>query len=143
MSVQPKMCQKRILLADEQRDVRGVIQMMVDLAGHSVAEAANGRGALALFAPGRFDVVVTDYAMPEMAGDELARKIKGSASSQAVLMGTGSGQLPRGVEMAVDAVLAKPFTLRGLLQAVEQLCPVPAHLARKCTLVTGQREKRA
>jgi CheY-like chemotaxis protein len=124
MNQQATLVRKRILLTDDQPEVRGVIRMMLDLDEHIVAEAASGRQALALFTPGRFDLVMTDYAMPEMAGDELARKIKELAPAQPVLLVTGSGQPSGGFADGPDALLRKPFSLLELRQAIAGLCSV-------------------
>ena len=124
MSEQATIVRKRILLTDDQPEVRGVIRMMLDLDEHIVAEAENGQEALALFAPGRFDLVMTDYAMPKMAGDELASKIKQLAPSQPVLMVTGSAQPSGGFVNVSDALLRKPFSLQELRHSIAELCPV-------------------
>ena len=83
--------------------------------------AVNGREALDLFTPDRFDLVITDYLMPVMKGDELARNIKRLAPSEPVLMITGSTSELGGIRASVDAVLNKPFGLEELRQAVAQL----------------------
>jgi two-component system, NarL family, capsular synthesis sensor histidine kinase RcsC len=122
MSAQVPILRKRILLTDDQPEVRDTIRMMLDLDEHIVAEAANGREALELFMPNRFDLVMTDYAMPGMQGDELARNIKQLAPSQPVLMVTGSAQPSGGLAGAADAILAKPFSLQELRCAIAGLC---------------------
>jgi CheY-like chemotaxis protein len=115
---------KRILLADDQQEVREMTKLMLGMDGHIVTEAGSGREALDLFRPGRFDLVITDYVMPLMKGDELARNIKRLAPSEPILMITGSiGELG-GIPAAVDAVLNKPFAFEDLRQAVAHLlCP--------------------
>jgi len=121
-----KVLPKRILLADDQQEVREMTKLMLGMDEHIVTEAANGREALDLFAPGRFDLVITDYAMPVMKGDELARNIKRLAPSEPILMITGSGAELAGMQMSVDAVLNKPFAFEALRQAVAQvLRPIP------------------
>ena len=112
---------KRILFAEDQPEVREVTRMLLSLDEHIVTEASNGREALDLFTADRFDLVITDYAMPVMKGDELARRIKQLAPAQPILMITGScGDL--GVAQAsVDAVLNKPFSVADLRQAIAQL----------------------
>jgi CheY-like chemotaxis protein len=118
---------KRILLADDQREVREMTALMLGMDGHVVTEAGNGREALDLFTPGRFDLVITDYLMPLMKGDELARNIKWLAPSEPILMITGSSGELGGIQVSVDAVLNKPFGFEDLRQAVAQvLCPIPA-----------------
>jgi CheY-like chemotaxis protein len=126
MTAPDKVLGKRILLADDQQDVRELTKLMLDMDEHVVTEAANGREALDLFAPDRFDLVITDYLMPVMKGDELARSIKRLAPSEPILMITGSAGELGGMQMSVDAVLNKPFAFEDLRQAVAQLlCPIP------------------
>jgi CheY-like chemotaxis protein len=94
---------------------------------HIVTEAVNGKEALDLFAPDRFDLVITDYLMPLMRGDELARSIKRLAPSEPVLMITGSAAELGRIQTSADAVLNKPFRFEELRQAVAQLlAPGPA-----------------
>ena len=122
-----KVLGKRILLADDQQEVREMTALMLGMDEHIVTEAGNGREALDLFAPERFDLVITDYVMPLMKGDELARSIKRLAPSEPILMITGSAAELGGIQGSVDAVLNKPFDSQQLHQAVSQLlCPTPA-----------------
>jgi CheY-like chemotaxis protein len=122
-----KVSGKRILLADDQQEVRELLALMLGMDEHIVTEARNGREALDLFAPERFDLVITDYLMPLMKGDELARHIKRLAPSEPILMITGSADELDGIRRAVDVVLNKPFAFEDLRQAVAQvLCPIPA-----------------
>ena len=117
---------KRILLADDQQEVREMTKMLLGMDEHIVTEAGNGREALELFAPDRFDLVITDYLMPVMKGDELARNIKRLAPSEPILMITGSAAELGGRQISVDAVLNKPFAFEDLRQAVAQvLRPIP------------------
>ena len=126
MTEQGKVLGKRILLADDQQEVREMTKLMLDMDEHVVTEAANGREALDLFAPDRFDLVITDYLMPVMKGDELARNIKRLAPSEPILMITGSAAEVGGIQASVDAVLNKPFGFEDLRQAVAQILdPAP------------------
>ena len=127
MTEPEKVLPKRILLADDQQEVREMTKLMLGMDGHIVTEAVNGREALDLFAPGRFDLVITDYLMPLMRGDELARSIKRLAPSEPVLMITGSAAELGSIQTSADAVLNKPFRFEELRQAVAQLlAPEPA-----------------
>ena len=121
-----KVLRKRILLADDQQEVREVTKLMLGIDEHIVTEAASGREALDLFTPDRFDLVITDYVMPLMKGDELARNIKRLAPSEPILMITGSADELGGFRGSVDGILNKPFGFKDLRQAVAQLlCPMP------------------
>ena len=86
--------------------------------------ATNGRQGLDKFMSGRFDLVVTDRAMPEMGGDELAASIERLAPDTPVIMLTGFGDLmeAKGEQPAgVDAVLGKPVTFDALSDAIRQV----------------------
>ena len=112
---------KRILLADDQPEVREVTKWMLGMDGHIVTEAGSGREALDLFTPDRFDLVITDYVMPLMKGDELACNIKRLAPAEPILMITGSTGELDSLRASVDAILSKPFAFEDLRQAVAQL----------------------
>jgi CheY-like chemotaxis protein len=118
---------KRILLADDQEEVRETVKLLLGVDKHTVVEARNGREALGLFSHGQFDLVITDYAMPQMRGDELALAIKRLSPAQPILMVTGSAErhvLPDG---CIDGFLSKPFMMDDLRQAVAHvLAVVPA-----------------
>jgi CheY-like chemotaxis protein len=116
-----KVLRKRILLAEDQQDVREMTKLLLGMDEHVVTEAVNGREALDLFRPDCFDLVITDYLMPLMKGDELARNIKQLAPSEPVLMITGSAMELDGRQASADAVLNKPFGFEELRQAVAQL----------------------
>lgn len=127
MTKRSTVLRKRILLAEDQQEVREMTKLLLDMDEHVVTEAVNGREALDLFTPDAFDLVITDYLMPLMRGDELARNIKRLAPSEPVLMITGSTAELGGIEASADAVLNKPFGFEELRQAVAQLLdPKPA-----------------
>ena len=109
---------RRILLAEDQEDVRLTIRLLLDVDSHTIVEAANGRDALAMFSPGAFDLVITDFVMPNMKGDELASRIKAISPSQPVLMITGSSGELIPQDLQVDALLEKPFDFASLRAAV-------------------------
>ncbi len=116
-----KILRKRILLADDQEEVRETIKLLLSLDEHIVTEACHGRQALDLYAPGRFDLVITDYAMPVMRGDELADNIKRAVPNQPILMITGSAEKFGGIDPKVDFLLHKPFAFEELRQALARV----------------------
>lgn len=112
---------KRILLADDEPEIREVVQEMLGIDGHEVTVANNGAEALQLFRKGSFDLVVTDYEMPVMKGNELAIHIKAVAPNLPVLMITSYDRDISPAENPVDAILDKPFTLDNLRAAISRL----------------------
>ena len=112
---------KHILLVDDEPSVRGAFRMMLEIDDHKVTEASNGAEALDLFTKGQFDLVMTDFEMPLMKGNELALRIKKSAPKQPILMITVYGKELGDSENPVDAILNKPFTINDLRRAIWNL----------------------
>jgi CheY-like chemotaxis protein len=112
---------KRILLVEDQELVRAALRMMLELDGHQVTEASNGAEALNSFTLGEFDLIITDFEMPLMKGNELAISLKRLAPSLPILMITASERARGEVENPVDAFLNKPLTVPDLRCAVGKL----------------------
>ena len=115
---------KRILLVDDERAVRQTVRDLLSYDEHKVVEANNGAEALRLFAQEEFDLVLTDWRMPFIEGDELAVRIRELSPQQPILMITGHPQRPSR-NNPVNAVLHKPFNLQGLRRAVSKLLQKP------------------
>jgi CheY-like chemotaxis protein len=114
---------KRILLAEDQQGVREAIRFLLSIDEHVVVESRNGTEALDKFNPEEFDLVITDFAMPGMQGDELAASIKRLAPRMPVIMITAyADTLERGA-LQVDAMLSKPFAMNDLRQAMNKVLP--------------------
>jgi CheY-like chemotaxis protein len=111
---------RRILLVEDQRMVRETVRLLLSQDAHTIVEANNGAEAFGLFAGGHFDLVMTDFEMPFVKGDELAARIKRVSPNQPILMITSYGQRPSS-DNPVDAVLSKPFGLNGLRTAIAKL----------------------
>ena len=114
-------CRKRILLVDDQSSVREAISLLLSLDEHTVVEAGNGAEALELFRRSQFDLVITDFEMPKMKGNELAAKIKQLRPAQPILMITAYAEQIGDSDNPVDALLNKPFQLEDLRQAISRL----------------------
>ena len=110
----------RVLLVDDDILVSmGAADMLLDL-GHSVTEAQSGAQALQFLGSDmRFDVVVTDYAMPGMNGFELAQRIKASHPRLPIVLATGYAELPAD-RSSEFGHLSKPYTARDLAAALER-----------------------
>jgi CheY-like chemotaxis protein len=119
-SQQEPLCGKRILLADDDREVREVVRKLLAVDKHIVVEANNGAEAFSLFNQNHFDLVVTDGRMPFVAGNELAVRIRQVTPDQPILMLTGYGDRP-GKNNPVNAVLRKPFDLSAFRTAMAML----------------------
>jgi len=133
-----KTCQKpghRILVVDDEPDVRQAIKMMLEHDGHEVQTVDSGEAALALLEHNIFDLITTDYSMAGMKGDQLAAIIKQRWPGQPVIMATAfaadlyPSSKPSG---GVDCMLNKPFSLVELREAIALVMSLKA--ARPATL---------
>ncbi len=107
----------RILIVDDETMVREVLQLYLETDGHEVTMAEDGAAGLETFCAGEFDVVMTDRAMPEMNGDQLALAIKEHNPKMPVILLTGFGDesADGGPKTpGVDYVLGKPFSMDAL-----------------------------
>ncbi len=112
----------KVLLVDDEPGTREVISAFLRSDGHLVTTANNGREGLREFRAQPFDVIVTDRAMPEMNGDQMAGMIKEARPDIPIVLLTGFG-LPTTDQppAAIDVVLNKPVTLKTLLGTIETL----------------------
>lgn len=120
----PSGSQLQILVVDDEPSVRKSIKMLLNHEGYEVQLADSGEAALILFEPGKFDLVITDYSMRDMNGNQLVALIKQRSPSQHIIMATAlAGELKNsdGQAAGVDLLLDKPFTLTGLRDAIAQV----------------------
>jgi CheY-like chemotaxis protein len=91
--------------------------MLEDL-GHTVFEASSGKEALEILRrEPDVDLVITDQAMPNMTGTQLAEAIRADWPHLPIIMATGYAELPKGADARLPR-LAKPFTQEVIAQAV-------------------------
>jgi DNA-binding response OmpR family regulator len=113
---------KRVLLVDDEPGVRVAVKLLLEaLFDYQITEASNGREAVEVFHREKFDLVITDYAMPEMKGNQLAIEIRKVAPKQPILMLTAFADQLRGAENPVDDILNKPFSARELTSAIDRV----------------------
>ena len=120
----PAFPKRHILVVDDEPFVCDAVKMMLNFDGHVVETANNGQEALALFDKGNFDVVITDFAMPNMKGDELAAAIKARSPNQPVVMITAYAEMLQASGnplKGVDCVISKPFLLENLREAIAKV----------------------
>jgi len=99
--------------------VRNVIVESLGLIGYAVTEAPNGTEGLAAMARSRPDVLVVDYAMPDMTGAEVISRAREMFSDLPVILATGYADMAAVERLAgKPAILRKPFDINSLGAAV-------------------------
>jgi two-component system chemotaxis response regulator CheY len=117
----------RVLIVDDSFTSRHIIRQMLERMGvEQFAEAENGQQAIELIERQFFDLIVTDYNMPEMDGQELSQFIRNQSTQQSVpvLMLTSETDRSRLAGIAqsgVSAVFDKPFTIDTLRTTLERI----------------------
>jgi CheY-like chemotaxis protein len=119
-----------ILVVEDEEGVReGIARLLADHA-YNVVSAPDGAEALRMVAEfeGAIDLLLTDLVMPGMSGGELAETLLHERPDTAVLFMSGypQGLSEEGFTPAAEGVLSKPFTERGLLEAVRESIGSPA-----------------
>jgi signal transduction histidine kinase len=106
-----------VLVVDDQPEIRRVLSICLECDAHRVVTAENGCDAIEKFRAGKFDVVITDRAMPKMNGEKLAAAIKEMVPGEPVILLTAFAE--NGKRMPdVDYVLSKPASLRTIREAI-------------------------
>lgn len=109
----------RILVVDDEPDLRLILRRILERAGHDVADASNGADALESVRAAMPDLVVTDNVMPVMDGFELIRQLRADPATAQIpiLAATGDGRLAD----VADAVLPQVYRQDQVLAAAAAL----------------------
>ena len=106
-----------VLVVDDQPEIRQVLSSYLEHDAHTVVTAENGCDALEKFRAGKFDLVITDRAMPKMNGDQLATAIKEISPGEPIILLTAFADSDRHAR-DIDLMLSKPASLRMIRQAI-------------------------
>jgi len=111
-----------ILVVEDDPDVRRVIVECLSLIGYKVTEAANGNEALASLAAVKPDLLVVDYAMPDMTGAEVISEARKLVGDLPVILATGYADMAAVERLAgKPKILRKPFDIAALGDAVSSV----------------------
>lgn len=109
----------RILVVEDDPDVRRVIVECLGLIGYVVTEAANGAEGLAAIRQQKPDLLVVDYAMPDMTGAEVISRAREMVGELPVILATGYADMAAVERLAgKPVILRKPFDINTLGEAV-------------------------
>ena len=118
----------RVLVVDDNAGQCEVVKEWLTDAGHTVTVAASGTAALPVLKAGKFDLLITDQAMPGISGEQLALTVHQSQPAMRIILMTGFGDImaANGVKPPhIDALLNKPTTHELLETALAEVFPAP------------------
>jgi CheY-like chemotaxis protein len=113
----------QILVVDDEPMFRQSMKMLLEHDGHKVFAVDSGEAALEKLAKRKFDLIITDFSMPGMHGDQLVCRIRKIKATQPIILVTAFVEEYRVFGEAsgrVDALLLKPFSVKELHEAIEQ-----------------------
>lgn len=114
----------RILIVDDERNVRLNYRVTLETEGFDVVEAPDGTAALSALAEANFDLVILDMRMPEMGGLELLETMRQKSIQTPAVIITAYGDIPhavRAIKLGAIDFLEKPLTPEALRSAVADI----------------------
>lgn len=117
------MSEKRVLIAEDEKEIRNIIKEYLGMESYAVDEAENGREALELFSQNRYDLILVDIMMPELNGWEVCRKVRESSEVPIIILSAKGQEYDKlkGFELGVDDYLVKPFSPKELLARIKAI----------------------
>jgi two-component system response regulator VicR len=119
--------QHTILVAEDEPDIRRLLEIMLTRAGFRAVIASNGREALDLFDVEQPSLVILDVGMPELGGWDVLIHIRQSSDARVLMLsarGLETDQV-RGLNLGADDYMTKPFSNDQLIARVRSLLGLP------------------
>ena len=116
----------KVLLVEDENDLRKIIANYLKQANFTVVEAADGEQALSLFADGEYDLVILDLMLPKVNGYEVCLDIRRSSKVPIVILTARDSEIDelRGFNCGADEYIAKPFSPNILIARIKSLLTV-------------------
>ena len=114
---------RTVLVIDDERNMRWVLERALQKAGYDVLTAERGELGLQLFARHRVDLVLLDLKMPGMDGLAVLRELRQRSTSVPILLLTAYATVPTAVEalqLGASDYLRKPFDLESILSQINR-----------------------
>ncbi|MBI3307395.1 MAG: response regulator [Candidatus Omnitrophica bacterium] len=114
---------KKILIAEDERDIAQMLALRLEEAGYDVLIASSGPEAIALTKSGKPDLILLDFTLPKMNGDVVCRELKSDSNCARIpiilLSAYRQDQIDEHHE--ADAYLGKPYEAEELLEKIGEL----------------------
>jgi two-component system, chemotaxis family, chemotaxis protein CheY len=117
----------KLLVVDDDPEIRSTLKKLLELSGHQVELAASGREALQRLSEGGIELMITDIVMPDMDGLENLKTARSELPDLPIIAMSGGGSLKTenylrlAQAFGARKVLQKPFDTQDLLKAVSEL----------------------
>jgi two-component system alkaline phosphatase synthesis response regulator PhoP len=115
---------KRILLAEDDANIREISAAALQQSGYRVDTAEDGAAAWDIMQGNRYDLLVTDNSMPKMTGVDLLKRLRVAGIILPVIMATGTlptYEFSQNPGLQPASTLRKPYTAEELLSAVQEV----------------------
>jgi DNA-binding response OmpR family regulator len=118
---EPSVRPSRVLVVDDDVEVRNVVRMALERLGCSVVDADSGQKALRIVEGSAIDLIVLDLGLPDMSGVEVLGRIRADSDVPVIVLTARSSEPDRvlGLTLGADDYVAKPFSPRELAARVE------------------------
>ena len=113
----------RILVVDDERQIRRSLQVNLETKGYAVETAENGEEAITAFQNRRPDIIILDLVMPGIEGVEVVRRLRASSSVPIIVLSAMGEERHKveALETGADDYITKPFGMEELLARIKSL----------------------
>lgn len=110
----------RILVVDDEENIRQIIKKYAAFEGHEVTEAADGMEAIRICGEQAFDIIVMDIMMPELDGFSASREIRKTCTTPIIMLSARGEEYDKihGFEIGIDDYVVKPFSPKELMMRI-------------------------
>ena len=111
----------RILIVDDEINIRRVVKEYAEFEGYEVGEAANGMEAVELVKNNDYDLIVMDIMMPKLDGFSTCKEIKKYKSIPVIMLSARGEEYDKlfGFELGIDDYVVKPFSPKELMARIK------------------------
>jgi CheY-like chemotaxis protein len=109
-----------VLVIDDNKTTRDMLRTLLEFEGHNVSCCENGKSGLELMKSKRFEIIVTDYLMPEMNGDEVTKLARRFSPDSFIIGCSVDAKARQFVDAGAHAFLSKDHVVYELVRLIEQ-----------------------
>ncbi len=117
----------RVLIIDDEMNVRKILRVILEDEGYEVEEAASGSEGMEIYRDHHVDLIIADIFMPDMDGLEVIMDLRRSSTDTKIIAISGGSDvldvdyLPQAKKLGANRIFSKPFNAEDLMEAVREL----------------------